>query len=191
MNNINSVSVFSGEAQERGGMSLYGFVDNNPISKSDLLGLMVVIPPDIDIFIPPPVILPGDKVGTNFTGFAICQRPLTEDNFLDKCLNACGTGHKFIASFDEGKATEGWGFYPSGKVENEKTLACPRGVECKKSGKTLKYGVGASKPGKNATDEAIRDCIKKRPPLGPYTPPRNDCRHWASQAASDCGLSCN
>ena len=188
---------------EVGGFNLYGFVGNNAIQFHDPLGLAPVFgpgpfpvwPPDGKPPrnpIPAPRLDPDDTVPGDFSGIALCQRPLREEDCKDKVLNKCGQGHKFLAQFSDGKPTEGYGFYPSGKVEQEKLLTCPRGKPCKPTDKPLKYGTGATanKTGKTASLEEIMDCIKSRPALGPYEAPVNDCRHWPARTATDCGLDC-
>ena len=192
--------------EENGEANLYGFVCNNPDCYVDTLGLRIIIvppffPPTINplpipipipvpVTIPGPILGPGDTLPTNFTGFAICQRPLNEDGVIDKCLNMCGQGHKFIAEINNGTPTAGEGFYPDNKTHDEKLLTCPRAKTCKLTNTPLRYGAGAGIKGSAASNAQILDCIKKHPPLGKYNAPFNDCRHFAAQAASDCGLDC-
>ena len=183
---------------ENGGQNLEGFVFNNPISLVDSIGTFAIpMPPYplpihiLPVLIPPPILGPGDTVPTNFTGIALCQRPLNEPNLLEKCLNRCGQGHKFLGRFENGKPIAGFGFYERG-VTQEPNLSCPWARPCKFTNNPLLYGPGAptGATGKTASLDLILDCIKTRPRIGAYDPPWNDCRHWPARAAADCGLDC-
>jgi RHS repeat-associated protein len=192
---------------EKASVNLNGFVQNEPTILADDIGLRIIVisfpplppiglPPvsiPIPLPIPPPPYLgPGDTLPSDFNGFALCQRPFFEEGFVDKCLNRCGQGHKFLGQVSDGKVTAGYGFYPTSGVTAEKTLTCPRAATCKRTSSPLRYGSGGSAgvTGTSATDAQILDCIGSRPRLGPYNAPWNDCRHWVAQAATDCGLDC-
>jgi len=184
--------------EEDGGMNLYAMIGNSAIGAIDYLGLDFppggFFPPGDpgipDILFPAPVIPPDAKVPEGYRGFLVCQRPLHADDCIDKCVNQAGSGHKFIKYIDPNGKEEGWGVYRSGKVK-EKTMSCPIAVKCVPSNGKLQYGKGNNgKTGKSATIEEIRDCLDKHPALGKYSPPLNDCRHFAGRAAMACGLDC-
>jgi len=188
---------------EQGGFNLYEFVGGDPISRTDRLGLWYPGYPGKPIEpwppfagplpspIPAPRFSERDKLPGGFTGIALCQRPLRETDCLNRFLNWCGQGHKFLAKFGDGTPTEGYGFYRRG-VTPEVLLVCERGRPCRATDSPLRYGGGVSegKTGETASLEDIMDCIKSRPSLGKYEQVFNDCRHWPAQAATDCGLDC-
>lgn len=182
---------------ERGGKNLYGYVRNEAVNRTDYLGLRPPYPGPTDTHplpppnpVPPPILDEDDKLPEGYTGFSICQRPLNETDCIDRLLNKCGQGHKFVMYTGSDGKKDGYGFYPNGKINQEQNLNCPRAVTCKKAKRRLQYGNAAGTEGTSATDAQILDCIKSRPTLGPYGPPFNDCRHWVGPATSDCGLDC-
>jgi hypothetical protein len=186
---------------EKGGVNLYCFVANTPVDFIDGDGRVVQIPnpfpfplPPILIPIdpvPPPILDPDDQVPSDYTGFAICQRDVVEGGCVEELVNKCGQGHKYLARFERGEITTGKGYYSSG-VETEETLICERGNTCERTNTTLKYGQYRGMNAELAGDRAIWDCINSHPgwKRNYYKPPIRDCRHFASKAATDCGLDC-
>jgi len=178
---------------ETGGANLYGFVGNSPLSTIDPLGMdyswPVVPPPGYPPIFPPRPPQPSSPDPNKLEGFAICQRNINEVDVYDKCVNKCGGNHRYVQHYD-GTTRWAYGFSQSG-VKPEVIFKPNSCSSCKPSNSILQYGGGKGKAGNDATVEEIKDCIKNTPPRYNYLFLWYDCRHWASDAASKCGLSCD
>jgi RHS repeat-associated protein len=175
---------------ERGGLNLYGFVVNNPLTRFDALGLQWPGYPDWPQKPPPP------KPPKYPKGFALCQRNIQKDGSCD-CpaifANAIGGEHAYMQYVDDEGNKWGYGFGEPGTAP-EKHFDPNSCKPCKKTGGTLKHGSGSGKAGSGATDDEIKDCIKYHPPSKDYKAwgkNRYNCKDWAEEAAANCGLDCN
>ena len=189
--------------KEKGGPNLFAFVSNNPVGSFDPLGMASwppIVPPSVPYS--PPYQAPRDDPHYP-QGFARCQRDTAVDGWDDiigKCCNSFGGDHTYLQFVNRPHPPEegpefrwGWGFSGGDTTKEDKALNPSRCVPCERTGNPLKYGEGArySKTSRTATDAEIRDCIMHRPPTRRYFFPIYVCTHWADEAATDCGLSCD
>jgi len=175
---------------EQGGVNLYWFNGNNPLTKFDALGLLPLDYPNW------PQRPPSPKPPKYPKGFALCQRDIQKDGICD-CpaifANALGGEHAYMQYVDDEGNKWGYGFGKAGVVP-EKHFDPNRCKPCKKTGGALKHGSGSGKASLAATDDEIKDCIKNHPPSKDYKAwgkNRYNCKDWAKEAAANCGLDCN
>jgi hypothetical protein len=173
---------------ERGGFKLYELVGNEPISRVDALGLVDLRDPPF-----PPAPQPPSQPYTGPQGFAICQRDIKKEKCCDisvMAANCCGGEHTYLQYKDQNGNLWGYGWGGAPKPASEGAFRPNSCTACKKTSGTLAYGSGAGKSGDSASDVEIQDCIKQVKPSKPYNPLGYNCKAWALEAASKCGLSC-
>ena len=199
--------------EEKGGLNLYGFVHNEPVSKFDTDGREIGgICPNCGTYYvgecpscgyphsPPKPPTPPDPVG-----FALCMRNVNPEGLGENLLligfrilhPQTPTDHAYLhykhcdkcerVGLGIGGTTPGRPPIPEHKFQP--TDCKP----CKRTGSNLQYGA-TTKTGTQATDQEIWDCISKVPTSKKYVPTgknQYNCLDWAKEAASKCGLDCN
>jgi RHS repeat-associated protein len=167
-----------------GDNDLYRYEKDEPVDSRDPTGLDLVYTPNAI-----PVDVTGDP------GFKVCQRNIDAQNSYEGCANKCGGQHSYVqyGGVDEKghpkPGTEGVGFYSGGVVE-ERAFRPNYCSTCERTNATLKYGSGAGKEASSASDSEIWDCIKNYPPRKGYNWIWYNCKAWAWEAVSACGLRC-
>ena len=185
--------------EEKGGLNLYGFVGNDPISRFDRFGLEFV-PPYPTSPLPPSTPTPPSVIDP--VGFALCRRDFASDGgFIDGIVmgigNMAGGQHTYVHYRECSKCpNQGWGFSGGGPrphPDEEKAFKPNNCKPCTKTSSTLQHGSGKGKKASDASDAEIVDCIKNSPIVKQYSNTirnRYVCVQWANQATADCGLSC-
>ena len=186
--------------EEVGGLGLFVFIVNAPVRSADSLGLQMAPPGwpwPTDPSRPFPRPMPELPKPPQYPrGFAICQRDIAVDGICDYpgiLGNMAGGEHCYVQYVDSEGNKWGWGFGGKGTIEEMhfRPNSC---VTCEKANTSLKHGSGKGKVGTTATDAEVQDCIKNYPPRKPYKAwgkGRYNCKDWAWEAATSCGLTCN
>ena len=193
--------------EEKGGLNLYGFVNNDPVNNFDLDGKEMgwnICPGCRRRFIdrgslqfkcpycgwPPP-----DEQYPE--GFSLCQRDIQKDGCCDVLGilgDFVGGEHTYVQYINNEGKKWGYGFGNSGVVP-ENAFNPNHCKKCKRTNRTLRFGGSAGKSGNEATDEEIKDCIKKYPNRKTYKWfslwNRYNCKDWAKESVLNCGLNCN
>ena len=184
---------------EKGGLNLYGFVGNEPVSKWDILGK------ECGITVHRAPVTVDFDLNMDFDFGPFEPGIPTFDPELDFTV-----GHEWI----EIGAKDGFGFWPAGGnnlytegvVESPDTVyhgerggtdwevTCSRpvsGIDRHRSG-ILKYGKGKGKSCKCATCDEKIDCIRKVAEIWDtqkkFCLIGQNCRSFVSDALSSCGL---
>ena len=196
---------------EKGGPNLYGFVRNAPVGFVDTDGRQLS-PPLCNTCgqvalpghkcVPPPPTRPPDP-----TGFALCKRNVQPDNIIEEIYFRWAarqlepgdpTDHAYIHyKHCDTCPRQGWGIggtRPGAPPIPESKFGPNSCKPCKRTASPLQYGAEQGRPGDEASDEHILDCIKQVKTSKPYVPygkNRYQCLDWAKEAAAACGLDCN
>jgi RHS repeat-associated protein len=174
---------------EKGGVNLYEFVSNSAVNQWDFFGLVGPVDPW-----DPPIRPPTKPISQYPAGFSICQRNIQKDGSCDcgaGIADAFGGEHNYLqyVGSDGKKWGYGWG---GGSKAGQEIAFNPNSCQsCKRGSGLLKHGSGQGKAGNDASDDEIKDCIKKHPPSKSYNALGYNCREWAKEAAQSCGLDCN
>jgi hypothetical protein len=188
----------SGEKQDK---NLYGFVANRPVLLVDIDGRGWPDGPMGKGGPPGPRMPELPSLNDKNPGFEMCRRDAIGDDICTQLANMLGGIHTFVrrTSFDaEGKPKhDGWGFDDANKPRPEPPtmdpLINPRAeikcASCSRTSSQLQYGA-TQKTGLTATDQEIWDCVKSVPNSHDYSCTTYNCRSYAHEAASKCGLSC-
>jgi RHS repeat-associated protein len=176
--------------EEEGGSNLYGFVQNWPTFHIDIDGRRILRPP-------PPDTRPISK------RIQVCQRDIKTDGggCFDRCSIALANfwqGHTYLQIVDDSGNpidTRGSRYPSAGKGEGpwpEPLDVKPNSCSpCRKTTGTLSHGSsGKAKPGTQASDEEIWDCIKNHSLTRRYHELRYNCNDWTKEAQKACGIQC-
>jgi RHS repeat-associated protein len=179
--------------EEKGGMNLYGFVKDNPINGYDLHGLYT-----------PGIIIgnagrPDRELDIWYCERAIDTTGLDEgDTRAVSVLNLQHVYFHFGINPWSKENKDGVGFsggHAGDLPTKEKAFKPTRCQQCSvetRGNAKLKHGIGKEKPCCKATDEEIRDCIKKYPARKDYSKfPTYVCYTWAKEAQEKCCMTCN
>jgi RHS repeat-associated protein len=179
--------------EEKGGLNLYGFVNNDPVNYVDIDGLK--------IFDNSKIKYNSQKNNSiSYTSIELCTRSI-ENPCNDIIIGIANMrGHDFFRWEDVNGNYDSIGFqYPQKRFPERDNPELARSCKkCYKTSKKLKYGYSASigKQGYDASDEEIQHCLRSRPITRKwfcdgYHGFFNNCNVWASGAAVDCGISCS
>jgi RHS repeat-associated protein len=160
--------------------NLYRYIGNNPVGSLDPYGLVIIIEP---------------RTIQSGYWFRYCERSITGLNAVEQCCAnccSCKVQHAYIGLVGPNgtpkPGTSAWGFYKGGVIR-ERGFGANNCYTYKKSiHRTLNSGSGKGKVGSTASDAEILDCIKNHAPTQPYSMMYYNCKSWATQAASNCGL---
>jgi RHS repeat-associated protein len=167
-------------------VNLYWYAANNPIASIDPSGALVTY------WLPTPRRDPKNDPRYQ-GGFKLCQRDILGDDVWTYLENQGGGAHTYIqfgpvdASGNPLPGTTGYGWAgATGQEQAFRPNSCV--ALCRSSGNLL-YGFGAGKPGTQATDSEILDCLKNTKGGKPYSFYWYNCAWWAkSRAIPSCGL---
>ncbi len=175
--------------------SLYKYVTNNPAFFVDPYGLVFIAPIEVDMSI--------FETAKYSDGFKMCSRNFDTNSASGlqwvslKIGNVLLQQHTYIqygpvnedGTPIEG-VTEGWGVSTNkGDSPLDELHFDPNGCcQLIPTGEPLQHGQATGKPGNQASDVEIIDCIKNSLMRQSYKTFIYDCYDWANHTVSECGL---
>jgi len=186
-----------------GSPNLYAFSLNDPIDQFDSDGEDIWVPypyPGHYVSDPPP---PPPQYPQ---GFSLCRRDYAKDpgcscstlfgNTVASIADLKGGVHTYVQYVGQQPSVGptwiwGYGFSGPAGTAPESHFNPNSCKSCSRSNSPLKFGSGSGKTGSSASDQDIMDCIVNSKPTAPYNKWSYNCKAWAKEAASNCGLDCN